>query len=248
LALEKEEINNIVKNIIKTLLTIVILTSTTILKAATVGVIYDADYYMYYGSYNDVRTPFYVGVNNLTPGSPYQYHFNVAGLEVGDVSSFNTGDTALLYLDLQRFRVPNVVDPSYQGPPSYTYYTTGQTFTLKVVALTDSFVNISTASDPLAWYQNNLLNRPTIATATFTDAGWKAIDITSAVSQWKAGTLGNNGLGVIGTYSSIEGTTAQFYSTESLYTPYVNIIPEPNVLKYLITGLIVALILRQFAK
>lgn len=219
------------------------------LNAVTVGVSYDADYYMYYGSYNDVRTPFYVGVNNLTPGSPYQYHFNVAGLEVEDISSFNSGNTALLYLNLQRFRVPNAVDPSYQGPPSYTYYTTGQTFTLKVVALTDSFINISTDASPLTWYQNNLLNQPTIATVNFTDAGWKAIDITSAVSQWKIGSLANNGLGLIGTYSSVEGTTVQFYSTESSFAPYVNIIPEPKILEFLLaTGFIFLLFSTIFRK
>lgn len=234
------------KKLLKLLILPFILSAT--LKAATIGVTYDADYYMYYGTYSDARTPFYVGVNNLTPSSPYQYHFNVTGIEMGDISSFNTGNTALLYLNLQRFRVPNAVDPSYQGPPSYTYYTTGQTFTLRVVALTDSFFNIATDSNPLTWYQNNLLNQPTIATVNFTDAGWKAIDITSALTQWKIGTLANNGLGLIGTYSSVEGTTAQFYSTESAFSPYVNIIPEPSILKYAVTALVVALIIRQFAR
>jgi hypothetical protein len=216
--------------------------------SATVGITSDADYYMYYGTYSDTRTPFYVGVNDLTAGSPYQYHFNVAGIEMSDISNFQTGNTALLYLDLQRFRVPGVVDPSYQGPPSYSYYTSGVTFTLKVVALTDSFNNIQYASSPLDWYKNNLLNQPTVASVDFTEAGWKAIDVTSAFNQWKTGSLSNNGLGLIGTYSSTTGTTAQFYSGESAFSSYVNIIPEPNIFKYIVSALVIALIIRQFAK
>lgn len=217
-------------------------------KAATVGITSDADYYMYYGTYSDTRTPFYVGVNDLTAGSPYQYHFNVSGIEMSDISNFQTGNTALLYLNLQRFRVPGAVVPGYQGPPSYSYLSSGVTFTLKVVALTNSFDNIQYASSPLNWYENNLLNQPTVASVDFTEAGWKAIDVTSAFEQWKDGTLSNNGLGLVGTYSSTTGTTAQFYSSESAFSPYVNIIPEPAIFRYLISALFVVLIIRQFAK
>jgi hypothetical protein len=216
--------------------------------SATVGITNDADYYMYYGTYSDMRTPFYIGVNDITTGSPYQYHFNVAGIEMSDISNFQSGDTALLYLDLQRFRVPGVVVPGYQGPPSYSYLTSGVTFTLKVVALTDSFDNIQYASSPLDWYKNNLLNQPTIASVDFTEAGWKAINVTSAFNQWKTGSLSNNGLGLIGTSSSIQGTTAQFYSIESTFGPYVNIIPEPAIFKYIASALVIGLIIRQFAK
>jgi hypothetical protein len=216
--------------------------------AATVTVTSDSDYYVYYGTYSDTRTPFYVGVNDVTAGSPYQYHFNVAGMEMSDISNFQSGDTALLNINLQRFRVPGIVDPTYQGPPSYSYLTSGATFTLKVVALTDSFDNIQFASNPLDWYKANLLNQPAIAAVDFTEAGWKVIDVTNAFNQWSAGTLTNNGLGLIGTYSSIQGTTAQFYSTESAFSPYVNIIPEPSVFKYIISALVMVLIIRLFTK
>jgi hypothetical protein len=216
--------------------------------SATVGITSDADYYMFYGSFSDTRTPFNIGVNDITAGSPYQYHFNVAGIEMSDISNFQSGNTALLYLNLQRFRVPGTVVPGYQGPPTFSLLTSGVTFTLKVVALTDSFNNIQYASSPLDWYRNNLLNQPAVASVDFTEAGWKAIDVTSAFDQWKAGSLSNNGLGLIGTYSSITGTTAQIYSTESAFSPYVNIIPEPNIFKYIASALVVALIIRQFAK
>jgi hypothetical protein len=218
--------------------------------SATVGITSDADYYMFYGSFSDTRTPFNIGVNDITAGSPYQYHFNVAGIEMSDISNFQSGNTALLYLNLQRFRVPGTVVPGYQGPPTFSLLTSGVTFTLKVVALTDSFDNIQYASSPLNWYENNLLNQPTVASVNFTEAGWKAIDVTSAFDQWKAGTLSNNGLGLVGTYSSITGTTAQFYSseTESAFGPYVNIIPEPTIFKYIFSALFIFLIIRQFAK
>jgi hypothetical protein len=216
--------------------------------SATVSITKDADYYMYYGTYSDMRTPFYVGVNDITAGSPYQYHFNTAGVEMSDISNFQSGDTALLNLNLQRFRVPGAVDPSYQGPPSYSYLTSGVTFTLKVVALTDSFDNVQYASSPLDWYKANLLNQPAIASVNFTEAGWRAIDVTGAFDQWKAGTLSNNGLGLIGTYSSAAGTTAQFYSTESAFDPYVNIIPEPVIFEYIICIVVMVLILRLFTK
>lgn len=216
--------------------------------AATVAVTSDADYYVYYGTYTDARTPLYVGVTDVAIGSPYQYHFNVAGVEMFDISNFQAGDTALLNLNLQRFRVPGVVDPSYQGPPSYSYLTSGTTFTLKVVALADTFNNIQYASSPLDWYNTNLLNQPTIASVDFTEAGWKSIDVTGAFNQWSAGTLTNNGFGLIGTYSSTAGTTAQFYSTESAFSPYVNIVPEPNAFEYIVSAFVIALIIRQFAK
>jgi len=216
--------------------------------SATVAVTSDADYYMYYGTYTDARTPLYVGVTDVAIGSPYQYHFNVAGVEMSDISNFQAGDTALLNLNLQRFRVPGVVDPTYQGPPSYSYLTSDTTFTLKVVALADAFNNIQYASSPLAWYNTNLLNQPTIASVDFTEAGWKAIDVTSAFNQWSAGTLTNNGLGLIGTYSSAAGTTAQFYSIESAFSPYVNIIPEPAIFRYIICALVMILIIRLFTK
>jgi len=217
-------------------------------EAVTVGITSDADYYMYYGTYSDARTPFYVGVNDVTTGSPYQYHFNTAGIEMTGISDFQSGDTALLNLNLQRFRVPGAVDPSYQGPPSYSYLTSGVTFTLKVVALTDAFDNIQYASSPLDWYKTNLLNQPAIASVDFTQAGWKSIDVTSAFNQWNIGTLANNGLGLIGTYASATGTTAQFYSTESAFSPYVNIIPEPAIFKYIMCAVVMTLILRLFTK
>lgn len=212
----------------------------------------DADYYLYYGTYNSTRTPLFVGINNQTPGSPYQYHFNAVGIEVDDISGFNIGNTGLLKLNLQRFRIPVAVDPSYQGPPSYQYLTSGVTFTIKAVALTDDFSNIELDSDPLAWYNNNLFNRPALDTVTFNQAGEIVFNITSALNAWKIDPLTNYGIGLVGTYSDIQGTTAQFYSLD--YTadltklPTVSIIPEPTIVEFIIAFIFIVLVLRLFRK
>jgi hypothetical protein len=217
-------------------------------RCSNLAVSTDADYYVYYDTFTSNRTPFYVGINNQTTGSPYQYHFNVAGIEINDITNFNSDNTGLLKLNLQRFRVPVSVDPSYIGPPSYQYLTSGVTFTLKAVALTDYFSNIELASNPLDWYNNNLFNRPILDSVTFNQAGEISLNITSALNQWKINPLTNFGIGLIGTYSSIEGTTAQFYSTESSTNPYVNIIPEPEIFKYTIIVGIIIIISRLLKK
>ena len=221
--------------------------------AVNLAVSTDADYYMYYGTFNSTRTPLYIGINEQTAGNPYQYHFNAAGIEINDISNFNIGNTGLLKLNLQRFRVPGAVDPNYQGPPSYSYLTSGVTFTIKAVALTDYFSNIETASDPLAWYNTNLLNRPALDTVTLNQAGEVSFNITSALNEWKIDPLKNFGIGLIGTYSSTTGTTAQFYSLE--YTsdlsklPTVSIIPEPKIIElFLATGFVFLLFATVFRK
>ena len=91
--------------------------------AVNLAVSTDADYYVYYGTFNSTRTPLYIGINEQTAGNPYQYHFNVAGIEINDLTGFNSGDTGLLKLSLQRFRVPGPVVPGYMGPPTYSYLT-----------------------------------------------------------------------------------------------------------------------------
>lgn len=220
--------------------------------AVNLAVSTDADYYVYYGTFNSTRTPLFVGVNEQTAGNPYQYHFNVAGIEINDLTGFNSGDTGLLKLNLQRFRVPGPVVPGYMGPPTYSFLTNGVTFTIKAVALTDSFANIETATDPLAWYNTNLLNRPALDTVTFNQAGEVSFNITSALNEWKIDPLKNFGIGLIGTYSSTTGATAQFYSLE--YTsdlsklPTVGVIPEPKIIEFLLAAGFIFLLLNTIFK
>jgi len=226
---------------------------TTSLYAVNLAVSTDADYYMYYGTFNSTRTPLYIGVNEQTSGNPYQYHFNVAGIEINDINGFNIGDTGLLKLNLQRFRVPGTVVPGYMGPPTYSYLTSGVTFTIKAVALTDNFSDIELASDPLAWYNTNLLNRPALDSVTFNQVGEVSFNITSALNEWKIDPLKNFGIGLIGTYSSTVGTTAQFhsleYTTDLSKLPYVQIIPEPYILEFLLAaGFILLLFSTVFRK
>lgn len=215
----------------------------------TLAVSSDADYYVFYGTYNNVRTPFNIGVNDQAAGSTYRYHFNVAAIEIPNLINYNIGDIGLLKLNLQRFRVPVAVDPSYQGPPSYQFLTSGVSFTIKAVALSDQFSNIEFDSDPLNWYNTNLFNRPTIDQVTFNQSGEVIFNITSALNAWKINPSSNFGIGLVGTFSSIEGTTAQFYSlenTDPLLAPTVSVIPEPTIFEYIIAFVFVILTLNLF--
>jgi len=175
--------------------------------------IYDADEYMYYGIYNSERNPLYVGVNDLTAGSPYQYHFNFAAVQF-NLAGLSAGGTSYLQLSLMRFRVPGPVVPN--SPPSYTYATSGYSFDLKVVALGDAFSEAGNFSDSdlKEWYTNNLWNRPTVGIMNFNSAGLVALDVSSAVDAWLANPASNFGFGLVGVSSDTQGLTAQFYSSE----------------------------------
>lgn len=220
-------------------------------QASTTVITKDADYYLYFGTYNALRTPLFVGVHDVQVGSPYRYHFNFGNIEIGSISTFNSGDTGLLKLNLQRFRVPGIVDPGYQGPPTYTFATSGITFSLKVIALTTNFLSIEESSDPINWYLENIYNKPAIDEVTFSSAGEIQFNITSALIQWRDNPELNYGLGLIGTYSSLPGTTAQFYSLESADSglhPSVHIIPEPTVFEYIILISFVLLVVYWFKR
>ena len=60
---------------------------------ATLAVSSDADYYVFFGTYNNVRTPLNIGVNDQRAGSAYRYHFNVAAIEIPNLINYNIGDT-----------------------------------------------------------------------------------------------------------------------------------------------------------
>lgn len=232
-------------------LTLCLFLYAAIANAVNLQISKDSDYYLYYGSYNETRTPLYIGVNDLTTGSTYQYHFNFASIEISDIDNFNIGNTGLLRLNLQRFRIPVNVDPSYIGPPSYNYVNSGVSFSIKAVKLTDNFSNLLNDSNPLDWYTTNLLNRPAIDEVSFNQAGEIVFDITEALNEWKIDPLTNFGIGLVGTYSSVTGATAQFYSLEfndPLLTPNILIIPEPTIVEFLIAFIFVILVIRLFKK
>ena len=191
--------------------------------------VYDADEYLYYGTYNSGRNLLYVGVNDLTPGSPYQYHFNFAAVQF-DLAGLSAGGTSYLQLSLMRFRVPGPVVPN--SPPSYTYATSGYSFDLKVVALGDDFLEagILSGSALQEWYANNLWNRPTVGIMNFNSAGAVSLDVSSAVDAWLANPASNFGFGLVGVTSGTQGLTAQFYSTENAVSSSnaPALIPEPS--------------------
>ena len=191
--------------------------------------VYDADEYLYYGIYNSGRDPLYVGVNDLTTGSPYQYHFNFGAVQF-DLAGLSAGGTSYLQLNLMRFRIPGPVVPN--GPPSYTYATSGYSFDLKVVALGADFSEAGSlsGSDLQEWYTSNLWNRPTVGIMNFNSAGAVSLDVSSAVDAWLANPASNFGFGLVGVSSGTQGLTAQFYSTENTVSSSnaPALIPEPS--------------------
>jgi hypothetical protein len=168
-------------------------------------------------------------VNDLTPGSPYQYHFNFAAVQF-DLAGLSAGGTSYLQLSLMRFRVPGPVVPN--SPPSYTYATSGYSFDLKVVSLGGDFseTGILSGSALHEWYANNLWNRPTVGIMNFNSAGAVSLDVSSAVDAWLANPASNFGFGLVGVTSGTQGLTAQFYSTENAVSSSnaPALIPEPS--------------------
>ena len=182
--------------------------------------IYDADEYLFYGTYKSERDLLYVGQNDLTTGSPYQYHFNFAAVKF-DLAGFSTGATSCLQLNLGRFRIPGPVDPNYQGQPAYTYATSGYSFDLKVVALGADFsaIYLLEVNDLPNWYLDHLWSRPTIGTMSFSSAESVSLDVSSAVDAWLANPTSNYGFGLVGSFGSAQGLTAQFYSSQYTTDP-----------------------------
>lgn len=181
---------------------------------------FDADYYFYYGSYNSLRNPLFVGVNNLTGGSPYQYHFNFATVKF-NLDGLLQNRASYLQLNLMRFRIPGPVVPN--SAPSYTYSTNGYNFDLKIVALGADFSELEqlSAADLPNWYSTNLLNRPELGIMRFNSAGTASMDVSATVEEWLANPARNFGFGLVGipTQGGTEGLTAQFYSTEFTNNP-----------------------------
>jgi len=180
--------------------------------------IYDADEYLSNGTYKSERNPLYVGLNDLTDGSPYQYHFNFAAVQF-DLAGLSAGGTSYLQLSLMRFMVPGLVVPN--GPPSYTYATSGYSFDLKVVALGADFsaIYLLGVNDLPNWYLDHLWSRPTIGTMSFSSAGSVLLDVSSTVDAWLANPTSNYGFGLVGSFGSAQGLTAQFYSSEYTTDP-----------------------------
>ena len=199
--------------------------------AATVGASYDADTYYAYQSYSEVRTKtidagtFHAGVQILGVDPTYNGHFNFAGVRFDDLSSFALGDKKYLQLTLKDFKTPQAVDPSYQGPPNYTYLSTGS-FQLGIYALSSVFSESQNA-DLTVWYPANFSSTSKIGEFVMTSAGVYQVDVTSTVNSWITSSSTNFGFGLVGISSAPQATTARFYSMESAgFGPAL--IPEPG--------------------
>ena len=200
--------------------------------AVTVGTTYDADTYYFTQTYNEIRTgslnsgTFHVGQHILGVNSVYDGHFNFACVRFDDFSGFSAGDKKYLSLNVKDFKTPVAVDPSYQGPPTYSYLSTGN-FRLAIVALTADFTATETVADLPTWYDTNLYSRPKIAEITVTNSGGFQVDVTTTVDSWISLPATNFGFGLVGTDSTPMASTLRFYSMESVGGPVM--VPEPSI-------------------
>lgn len=194
---------------------------------------FDADTYYYTQTYNEVRTgtlnggTFHVGMHFLNTNPTYNGHFNFAGVKFSDLSGLSNSGSKFLQLNLKDFKTPLAVDPGYQGPPQYSYLTTGD-FKLAVVALGADFSESESATLS-TWYESNLFGKARLAEVTLSQAGLVSIDVTSAVNDWISNPASNFGFGLVGTTSSPLATTARFYSMEAAGNLGTVLIPEPTV-------------------
>ena len=203
-------------------------------KAVTVGTSYDADTYYFTQTYNEIRTgslnsgTFHVGQHILGGNSVYDGHFNFACVRFADLSEFSPGDKKYLSLNVKDFKTPVTVDPSYQGPPQYSYLSTGN-FRLAIVALTADFTETETVANLPGWYDTNLYSRPKIAEISVTNAGIFQVDVTAAVDSWISLPATNFGFGLVGTDSTPMASTLRFFSMESTGGFGPVLIPEPSI-------------------
>ena len=219
-------------------------------RAATLGATYDADTYYFTQTYNEVRTgtlnsgTFHVGQHILNTNPTYDGHFNFGAVFFQDLSSFSLGSSKFLQLNVRDFKTPVSVDPSYQGPPVYSYPTTGN-FRLAVVALTASFTETEVTANLPGWYQTNLYSRPRIAELNITTAGIFQADVTATVDNWISTPSTNFGFGLIGLDSTPTASTLRFYSMEAASGLGPALIPEPGTGSLLLAGLASVLSLRR---
>lgn len=216
--------------------------------AATLGASYDADTYYAYQSYSEVRTKtvdlgtFHAGVQILGIDPTYNGHFNFAAVRFDNLSSFTLAEKKYLQLTLKDFKTPQAVDPSYQGPPNYSYLSTGS-FQLGIYALSSVFSESQNA-DLTVWYPANFSSTSKIGEFTMTSAGVYQVDVTSAVDSWISASSTNFGFGLVGISSAPQATTARFYSMESAgFGPAL--IPEPETSSLFVLALASLLCLRS---
>jgi hypothetical protein len=218
--------------------------------AVTVGASYDADTYYFTQTYNEVRTgalntgTFHVGQHILNTNPTYNGHFNFGAVLFQDLSSLSLGSGKYLQLNVRDFKTPVAVDPSYQGPPLYSYLTTGN-FRLAVVALSADFSETAVTADLPGWYQTHLYSRPRVAELDIANAGIFQVDVTGAVDNWISTPSTNFGFGLIGLDSTPTASTLRFYSMEATNGLGPALIPEPGTGSLLLAGLASVLSLRR---
>lgn len=220
------------------------------IQGATVGASYDADTYYFTQTYNEVRTgslnagTFHVGQHILNTNPTYNGHFNFGAVKFNDLSAFAPGAIKILSLNVKDFKTPVSVDPGYQGPPLYTYLTSGS-FQLAIVALTADFSESETTANLASWYDTHLYSRPRIAEVAITQSGVVQLDVTTTVDSWISTPAINFGFGLIGLDSAPTATTLRFNSLEAAGNLGPVLIPEPVSGSLILLGLASVLAIRH---
>jgi len=218
--------------------------------AVTVGASYDADTYYFTQTYNEVRTgslnagTFHVGQHILNVNPTYNGHFNFGAVKFNDLSAFGSEPVKLLTLSVKDFKTPVSVDPSYQGPPQYTYLTTGN-FRLAIVALTADFSESETTANLASWYDTHLYSRPRIAELIVTQSGIVQVDVTATVDSWISTPAINFGFGLVGLDSTPTASTLRLNSMEAAGNFGPALIPEPASGSLFLLGLASVLAIRR---
>ena len=229
----------------------------TTLKAETVQIMTTSDGYKYLGAptlANGTSSYMDVGLYG-TPGGHYSIGFAKFN---ADLSGLAGAPKVFLAINLLNFVVPTFgTNGTSTQPTGYTYPITGGNFTLKVVELTSTFTGTGVDA---SWATNNLFSPTAAGTATFVQAGYQYVDISSTVAGWISRGAAVKELGFMGIASTPNTWSLNLGTLEALknldgdiLTPaapmFLTTVPEPSIVNLLACSLpLLGWARRRFAK
>jgi hypothetical protein len=226
-------------------------------KADTVQIMTTSDGYKYLGAptlANGTGSYMDVGLYG-TPGGHYSIGYAKFN---ADLSALAGASKVFLAINLLNFVAPIFgADGTSAMPTGYTYPVTGGNFTLKVVELTSAFTGTGVDA---SWATTNLFSPTAAGTATFVQAGYQYVDISSTVAGWISRGAAVKELGFMGIASTPNTWSLNLGTLEPLRnldgdilaaaTPmFLTTIPEPSIVSLLACSLpLLGWARRRFAK
>jgi len=243
--------------ILKILVFGLILSGFQQVKADTVQIMTTSDGYKYLGAptlANGTGSYMDVGLYG-TPGGHYSIGYAKFN---ADLSALAGASKVFLAINLLNFVAPIFgADGTSAMPTGYTYPVTGGNFTLKVVELTSAFTGTGVDA---SWATTNLFSPTAAGTATFVQAGYQYVDISSTVAGWISRGAAVKELGFMGIASTPNTWSLNLGTLEPLRnldgdilaaaTPmFLTTIPEPSIVSLLACSLpLLGWARRRFAK